>query len=182
GLKFNLDRPEHFAVAGHPALVSRLGEFGVLEGGKAAVVFLPPSAHTVSVARGRGGIDLAGSSFVEVRGLAFENMTDGGPTQHEALANSSDASDILIEHNRFQYFRMPQGAGPIAINFVRNLTIADNDIRDIAFGSGMRLYKDLNVTVRGNRISRIGRTGIMLIGMEGATVTHNVIGEARGIH
>src|SRR6185312_1972475 len=139
GLKFNLDRPEHFAVAGHPALVSRPGEFGVLEGGKAAVVFLPPSAHTVSVARGRGGIDLAGSSFVEVRGLAFENMTDGGPTQHEALANSSDASDILIEHNRFQYFRMPQGAGAIAINFVRNLTIADNGISAYLVNHGVKI-------------------------------------------
>jgi hypothetical protein len=185
GLRFNTDRPEHFAVNSHPAMVSRPGQYGLLEGRRAAVVFLPKDAHSVSVARGRGGVNLNGRSFVQVRNLDFENMADSarkGPMSGIAVLKTGAGSDVVIAGNRFRNFRMPQGNGPIIVNSTGNLTIADNDIENVVFGSGMRLNKDSNVVVHGNRISRIGRTGVMLIGMDGARVEGNVIGDAVGIH
>ena len=111
-------------------------------------------------------------------------MADNTPPQTSGAAVSKGAagSDLVIAGNQFRYFRLVRGAGPIAVNFTSQLTIADNQISDVVFGSGMRLYKDHHVVVRGNKISRIGRTGVMLINVEDGLVTHNLIHDLRGIH
>jgi len=185
GLKFYTDRPDRIAVVGHPGLVGRPGEYAFIEGGRAAVVFMPPGARVVLAARGRGGVDLNGHSFIEIRDLAFENIADNGVDLRTGIGignHRQAGSDILIARNTFRYFRSPLGQGPIILTHMSNLTIVDNKMESVVFGSGMRLGADSNVVVRGNQISRIGRTGIMLMGDNNALVTQNVVSNAKGIH
>ena len=184
GLRFNTDRPLRFAVLLHPSLVLREGEYGLLAGGRTAIIHMPASARSLSLSNGRGGIDLSGHSYVKVSRLAFENMADvaAGAFSGVAIVKSSAGSDIVVEDNRFKNLRLQRGTGPLALNFITRLAIRNNDIHSIVFGSGMRLYKNTDVEIAGNTISRIGRTGIMLINSERVIVARNTITHARGIH
>jgi len=184
GLRFYTDRPERIAVMDHPSLVKRPGEYGLLDGRRAAVVAMPAGAHAIFVARGRGGIDVSSQSHIVVRDLAFENMADDGASSASGVAviKSAVGVDLRIEDNRFRSFQMPMGSGPITVNFTTGLRIINNDISQIAFGSGIRLSKDADVEIRGNSIRRIGRTGIMVMDVRHGLVAQNVVRDAKGVH
>lgn len=185
GLKFYQDRPGRFAVVGHPALVDRPGEYAFLEDRRAAVVFIPPGATTVSAASGRGGINLNGASNVAIRKLSFEAMADNGQSLKTGIAiagQGEGSAGIRIEENVFQYFWMPLGQGVITLRSVSGLVISRNVIRGVSLGSGMRIGRSQDVQVLGNEISGINRTGIMLMGVKSALVAKNVISDARGVH
>lgn len=184
-LTFYPDRPSKIAVAGHPKLIDRAGEYAVLEGRRAAVVWLPPGANTVSVAHGRGGINLNGQSHIVVRNLAFENMADDGKDGRSGIAIGNRAlggTDIAIRDNRFRSFRMPLGQGPIILRNVERLAISGNDIEGVALGSGMRLSRASEVEITRNRIRRIGRTGIMLMDVRNGLIAENTVIDAKGVH
>jgi hypothetical protein len=185
GLSFYTDRDDRVAVIGHPALVDRPGEYAFIEGRRAAVALLPEGANAVSIAAGRGGIDLHGASHVVVRGLAFENMMGlvgdirtGVPIQNAMFKGE----DLRIENNRFSRLWMGNGQGAITIRGVHGLRIEGNTIDTVAIGSGMRLAKLSDVTVVGNKVSRVGRTGIMLMSVVGADVRDNTIRDVQGVH
>lgn len=185
GLRFYDDRPGRFAVLGRPDLVDRPGEFALLENGMAAVATLPTGSTRVSVARGRGGIDLNGASNIVVRGLSFENMADDGASIRTGVAIGNFArpvSGVTIEKNNFANFRMPKGQGPVTIRYGSNLVIKGNAIQGVALGSGIRLSRGADVTIAENEIRRVGRTGVMLMDVKGATVSGNVIRDVKGVH
>ena len=185
GMKFYTDRPGRVALLGHPALVDRPGEYAFIEGRQAAVVFMPPTGKSVSVASGRGGINLNGMSNVVIRGLRFTNMADNGVSARSGIGITSQgkpAGAILIQDNSFEYFRMSLGQGAITLRQIDGLTISGNQIRSVSLGSGMRLSRSNNVQVMGNTIGSINRTGIMLMDVKNALVSHNVISDAKGVH
>lgn len=184
GLRFNTNMPVRFAVLAHPGLIRRPGEYGLLPDGVQAVAYLPPDARTVSVATGRSGINITSQSHITIAGLDFENMADepSNPFAGVAIFKSANGSDVTIAQNRFRNFRLSRGNGPVAVNFVRRLTIRDNSFQALAFGSAIRLGRDEDVEISGNVISQIGRTGIMLINTRNAVVRRNTITKAHGIH
>lgn len=186
GLRFYTDRPDRIAVIGHPALIDVPGEYAVLPGGRAAVALLPEGARSVTVAQGRGGIDIAGSRHVVIRDLGFENMADDGVsirTGVAIMALRDEGGDIRIEDNVFRNFVMQMGQGPITLKHMSDVVIADNRIDTVALGSGMRLSGPASgYRIENNEIRRIGRTGIMLMRIEDALVTRNRISDVKGVH
>lgn len=185
-LNYYPDRPARYALIGLPEMLDRPGEYVVLPGRKQAVAMLPPGASSLSIASGRGGIRLLGASHIVIRNLTFRRMFDGDRWDGgiAILGNDRASRGIRITGNRFADMELPKGNGPITLNGIGDLAISDNRIERIVGGSGMRIGgPSRNVTISGNRIERIGRTGIMLIkGVEDALVTGNLIDDVRGVH
>jgi hypothetical protein len=185
GLSFYNDRPDRIAVIGHPSLVDQPGEYALIENRTAAVVYMPKGASQISVAIGRGGIEVFGHSHIVVKNLGFENMADDGQSFRAgiAVANSTGAAtDLKVIDNRFHNFRMLKGQGPIILHGAADVLIANNEIDTVALGSAMRISRSSRIVVRGNHIRRIGRTGLMLLGDNTAEVDENTVSESRGVH
>jgi len=166
-------------------LVDQPGEFAVLPDNKTAVAMLPPGATWVSVASGRAGFKIKGGAHLTFRNLTFENFADGGAGAPAGVAIFSDkaqTTNILIEKNQFRNFSSPAGQGPLILRGVTDLRVAGNKFDTIALGSAMRLAGSTHVVVEDNEIRRIGRTGIMLMGVEDALVKHNRITDVKGVH
>lgn len=186
GLHFYIGRPDRAAAIDHVSLIDQPGEYAVLPGGKAAVVMLPAGAGSVSIGSGRGGFIIKGGSNLVFRNLGFEKMSDGGkyaPNGVAIFADKVGTSNIVIENNRFRWFDMPRGQGPISLRGINDVRISGNKIDTISLGSGMRLTGPAShFVVENNEIRRLGRTGIMLMGLSDVTVQRNVISDILGVH
>lgn len=188
GLKFYTDRASAYAVLGTVGLIDQPGEYAWLPGRTAAVAMLPQATRIVSIASGRRGIDLGGrANHVVIRNLGFQNFADdGGDSLGAGVAVfqfAGQAGGLRIENNLFRDMYMRGGQGAIILKHVSDLVIKDNRIERIMLGSGMRLSGPAQrVRVEGNRISRIGRTAIMLMGIEDAVVIRNHISDVKGVH
>lgn len=184
-LKQYTDRPGRYAVIGVTGALDRPGEYVVLPDGRQAVAMLPANASSLSIASGRGGFRLEKASHVAIRNLTFRHMTDGGETLGgiAVLSNLQGNRGVEITGNRFVDMDMPQGNGPVILVGASNVRISDNSIERIAAGSGIRVGGPAeDVTITGNRITRIGRTGIMLTNVSNALVERNLISDVRGVH
>jgi hypothetical protein len=173
------------AALGSVGLVDQPGEFAVLPDGKTAIAMLPPAATWVSVASGRAGFKIKGGAHLTFRNLTFENFADGGAGAPAGVAIFSDkppTSNIVIDNNWFRNFSSPAGQGPLIIRNVTDLRVADNKFETIALGSAMRLAGGGHIVVENNDIRRVGRTGIMLMGVDDALVQHNRISDVKGVH
>ena len=170
GLEYYTDRPAKAAARDHVSLIDHPGEFVALPGGRAIVAMLPVGVSSVTVASGRGGFAVHGASHLAFRSLGFENMADGGSLAGGiAVLADNGSSNLVVENNRFHDFDMPQGQGPIIMREVSEVRIAGNRIDTVTLGSGMRL-SGAHFIVEDNVIRRLGRTGVMLIKVDDATV------------
>lgn len=186
GLKFYTDRPSAYALVGTVGLIDRPGEYAWLPGRMQAVAMLPQGTRSVTFAAGRGGLDLGSASHVVIRNLGFRNFADDGGELSSGVAIfqfASDSSGIRIENNRFADMYMPAGQGAIIMRKTSDVVIRDNRIDRVMLGSGMRLSGPAQrIRVENNRMAGIGRTGIMLMGIEDAVVIRNHISNVRGVH
>ncbi len=184
GLQVYTDRPARMALIGHVALLDQPGEYAVTPDGQAIIAMLPADIHSISIAVGRGGINLRRTSNVVVRGLSFENMADAGGLAPAGVSIFADQGDhLLIEGNRFSRHVMARGQGPIIVRKVSDLRILNNSIDTIELGSGMRLSGPAErIRVEDNVIRRIGRTGVLLMNVNNALVQRNTISDVRGVH
>jgi len=186
GLEHYTDRPSRLAVVGHPSLIDQPGEFAMLEGNRVVVALLPAGATSISVARGRGGFNLNGQAHIAIRNLDFENMSDAGVGVRGGVAIQNyvpTAKEIEVSSNRFRRFSMPNGQGPVTLRNVENVKIARNVIDGVSMGSGIRIGRpSKNVEVTANRITRIGRTAIMMMGVENGLIAENQVSDVAGVH
>lgn len=185
GLKFYTDRPDRLAVVGHPALIDQPGEYAFIDNRRAAVAQIPASSQ-VSVAEGRAGVSLNGKSHVVITGLTFENMNGvtgnvraGGAVTNWAL---DGGRDVRIERNRFRNLWMPNGQGAVTVRGIQGLKVTDNVIENVGRGSGIRVQRAAQVLISGNRVRRVGRTGIMVMDVNGGQVLRNVVWDVKGVH
>lgn len=179
------DRPSRFALRGHPALISRAGEFAILPDLRTVVLRPAPGGGALFASEGRSGIDLAEARYVVVRGLGFENFADvprkirsGVPI----LAMRKGAGHIRITGNRFANLTLRQSMGAITLWDSADVLIEGNAITTVAHGSGMRLLRNTGLTIRDNAIARLGRTGIMLMSNTDTLVAGNRIHDVMGVH
>lgn len=186
GLRFYTDRPSAYALVGTVGLIDRPGEYAWLPGRMEAVAMLPPDTRAVTVGSGRSGIFLGPVSHVTIRNLGFRNFADDGEQQSSGVAvfqSGGGASGIRIENNRFADMYMPSGQGAIILRQSSDALIRDNRIERVMLGSGMRLSGPAQrMRVENNRMDGIGRTGILLMGIEDAVVIRNHIANVRGVH
>jgi hypothetical protein len=182
---FYTNRPSRYAVVGLGGTLDQPGEYVILPGGRQIVAMLPKGSRNLSIAEGRGGFELKGSSHVAIRNLTFRNMTDGG-TLFDGIAilsNTLGSRGIEISGNRFFDMDHRQGQGPVTLRRASDLVISNNAIARIVGGSGIRLSgPGGNVMVRNNHIRRVGRTAIMLMDINDATIEGNFITDVRGVH
>ena len=179
------DRASRFALRGHPSLISQVGEYAILPGGKAIVAWLDEKSVKVTLATGRRGIDLAKSAHVRIEGLSFENMADVPGDVRSGIpiaVQRAPAENLVIVNNRFANLKLNNGQGAVTMQRVTGLSVQGNSFDTIAFGSGMRISNSLHIQVRENSISRIGRTGIMLMGNQDALIAANQIRDVLGVH
>ncbi len=185
GLRFYDNRLSRIAVLGHQNLIDRPGEFSLVEGGRAAVAYLPKNYGFVSTGSGRGGVNLNGVSNISISNVSFENMADDGINIDSGISirnRLAGASSIHIGNNRFENFRMPKGQGVITLRNVEGLSIQGNLVQRVALGSGFRITRSSDVDISKNDIRKIGRTAIMLMDVNRAKVSANVIDDVRGVH
>lgn len=184
GLRLYDDRPGRFALLGFAGAVSRPGHYAVIAPGRAVV--LPRGSGGLTIGSGRGGIDLDGQSGVTVTGLTFAHQTGAAGKQREGLAifqTGKASTSIAITENRFVDSAMWNGQGAITLRNVDGAVVRDNVISGIERGSGLRVGGNVrNLTVAGNRIDRVGRTGIAFLGVANGSITDNVMTGLRGIH
>lgn len=179
------DRTSKFALVGHAALIDKAGEYAILPDRKTVLVKSDDASPTIYASTGRGGFDLAGANHVTVRNLTFEHMSDLDGKVRTGLPISvqrKPASNLRIEQNRFNDLVLTQGMGAVTLWDVTNATISGNVMTRIAYGSGMRILRSKNTLIHGNAISRIGRTGIMLMSNDNTQVVKNRIWDIRGVH
>lgn len=185
GARTYTDRPSRFALRGHPALISRAGEAALLPDRRTVILRPGASGGAIFASDGRSGIDLAEARHVVVRGLGFENFADVRGNVRSGipvLAMRKGAADVRIIGNRFANITLRQGMGAITLWDSSNVAIRDNLVSTVAFGSGLRLLRGTRLQVLGNDISRLGRTGIMVMDSADTLIARNRIHDIRGVH
>lgn len=179
------NRPSHFALRGHPALISKPGEYAILPDRRSVILMPAAGTGPVFASDGRSGIDLADARYVAVRGLGFENFADVPRNVRSGipvLAMRAGAGHIRIEGNRFTNITLRQSIGAITFWDGADIAVSRNSISNVAYGSAIRLLRNTGVTLEGNDISRLGRTGIMLMNNQDTLVARNRIHDIMGIH
>ncbi len=138
-----------------------------------------------TIGNGRFAIDLAGRSNIVVRGFAFERFAGGNGAVREGvgvLNNGGQSQGIAIVNNKFRNSSLFNGQGVITLRNVSGLKITGNEIREIERGSGVRLGAAQDVSIENNRIERVGRTGIALLGVANSTIRGNRLAQITGVH
>jgi hypothetical protein len=184
GLSFYTDRPASAAVRGSVRLIDRPGEYALIDQGRSVVAWLPSGATMLSIATGRGGIELRNAAQITVSNLTFQNMTDGGkwaPGGVSIYATGDLAQKIRVNDNTFRNMMLPKGQGAITMSRVRDVELERNRFEHIVLGSGIRV-SGARISARGNEISRVGRTGIMFLDVNQGDISNNSIRDIRGVH
>lgn len=183
GLRFYDNRSDRYAIIGIPEALDQEGEYLVLPGGRRIVAKMPAGARTLSVARGRGGFTLEASHIV-IRNLTFRNMADNGELfgGRAITAYKVKTRDIRIADNRFLCMDMSRGQGPVTFRRSERIAVSGNRIESVALGRGITIGTSKDSEITGNIISRIGRTGIMLMNVENVHVADNIVYDVKAVH
>ena len=177
------DRDGRYAIVGSPALLDAAGQYASIAPGKAVAWLRGGAAPTIG--NGRFAIDLAGRSNIVVRGFAFEHFAGGNGAVREGvgvLNTGRQSQGIAIVNNKFRNSSLFNGQGVITLRNVSELKITGNDIREIERGSGIRLSAAQDATIENNRIERVGRTGVALLGVANAIIRGNRLAQISGVH
>lgn len=183
-LRLHDDRPGRYALMGVASAVSAPGQYAVIAPGRAVV--WPRSKGPLLVGSGRRGFNLGGQGGITISGFLFTRQTGAAGAAGEGLPierTGRYASDISIIGNRFSGMALWSGQGVISLRNVDTAMVRGNIIELIERGSGVRVGGNIRkLSVIGNRIDRLGRTGIAFFGVAEGVIADNVITDLRGIH
>jgi hypothetical protein len=184
GVDLYTDRPSRVAFRGGVGEIDQPGEFSLLPDGRTVVAWLPANAGRVSVGSGRSAIDVSGSRHVVIRDIAFERFADDGRSIRSGIGifSQKPQDGLLVENNVFRDFVSRVGQGAMIIHDATHLVVRGNVIENMQFGSGMRIGSSKDVEIVRNRISHIGRTGIMLMNDSDVEVAFNHVNDVMGLH
>lgn len=188
GLQFYTDRETKVALVGGATAISEPGFFAIAAPGTLLAWLRPNDEQSeLSVGSGRTGFDLNGQSNIVISGFHFRNYSGsrGQRTNGRAISNQkSGGENIEISGNLFGPASLDNGSAIVVIQAISNLEFKANRIENIAFGGGFRAagLSPSNISVIGNVISRVGRTGISVLGVNGAVIEGNILYNIKGIH
>jgi hypothetical protein len=184
GIRLYPDRPGRYALTGSAAAIGAPGQYATAGPGR-AIVWARPGG-TLMIGNGRGGFDLNGRSHIAITGFVFRHQTaaSDGRTEGAAITRAGrQGSGLVIDGNRFENSSLWDGKGVITLSHIDDVKISNNSIAGIERGSGMRMGANTSrVVVTGNRIDRVGRTGIAFLGASDSRIADNVITNLRGVH
>lgn len=184
GIRLYPDRPGRYALIGSVAAIAAPGQYAEAGPGR-AIVWSRPGGDLM-VGNGRGGFDVTGRSHITISGFVFRHQTAafGTRTEGAPITRAGRAgTDFVIDGNRFEDSALWDGKGVITLSNMDGARITNNTIARIERGSGMRLgVNNRHITVSGNTIDRVGRTGIAFLGASDSLISNNVITGLRGVH
>lgn len=187
GLLFYETRDGAAAVEGSIAGLTAPGTFAVLRPGLILAWLRPGEVpDELSVGSGRIGFTLGRSEHVRIEGFHFRNFAGSRDNRREGRAVTSfgpGASAIEVVGNRFGPAWYEHGSGMVHLQGTNGFRFADNHMADV-FGAGFRAggSRPSDLVIEGNRLDRIGKTAIGLLGVDRAVVRHNVLTDVRGVH
>jgi len=185
GLTPYTDRDSRGAIIGSLKAITKPGLYAILSPGTAIVYPRNNGGTEFFIGSGRFAFNMNGQSNIVIGGFEFLRGTADSKEWYRGVAIANHASNVVknlvVERNRFAHAALKTGRGIIHLGTSDGVTIRDNSLSDIEFGSGMRLF-GRNFTVERNRLQRIGRTGIYMGGMINGTVRSNILADLRGVH
>lgn len=186
GLKTYKDRDGKAAIVGSVKSLAKPGLYAVIGAGKAVVYPRSNGGSQYFVGSGRQFVNLNGKSDIMIHGFEFVRGTAslGSIREGVGVANYGKAvSNIRIENNSFSNFSMQNGYGMVMLNTVTNLVLRNNRLINLEGASGFRFGNQVsNLTIAGNVMRKVGRTGIFLGGVKTATVSGNILSQFSGVH
>lgn len=183
GIRLYPDRPGRYALTGSVAAITAPGQYAAAGPGRAIVW---TRGGGLMVGNGRGGFDVTGQSNITISGFVFRHQTAafGTRTEGAPITRAGRAgTGLVIDGNRFEDSALWDGKGVITLSNIDGAKITNNNIARIERGSGMRIgVNTRNITVTGNTIDHVGRTGVAFLGASDSLISDNVITNLRGVH
>lgn len=180
------DRDQYYSMVNHVSAIDRPGEYVIDENNKE--IYYWPYGNIndciLSVSKRNYGIAINGCSNICIEGFKIQGNTSDGAAR--AIWNNrtwgESAQNIIIKNNEITYIRTRDGRkGAITLSNVDGAIIENNNIHDCQRNSGI-LIGAKNVTIRNNRINKIGYKGIWAMGSEQLQILNNTILECEGTH
>lgn len=178
------DRDSKAAIRGVVDFLKQPGKYVRVAPDK-ALVYARPGYQSVWIGSGRSFFNLNGKSNININGFIFRHGTSAPDRTREGIGvmtTGSVSSNINVTNNQFIDFSMRSGYGVMHLTRGNNITFKGNLIRYIQGGSGVRFGAAENVLVEGNRIERVGRTGIYFGGTQNSQIRRNIVSDVRGTH
>jgi Right handed beta helix region len=182
GITLYDDRSGRFALTGVATAISAAGQYALAGPGRAFVLTRPSGGLVVG--NGRGGFDLADRSHITVIGFIFRHHTADTASQGAPITRTGrTGTGLLIDSNRFEHESLWDGKGVITLSNVTSTRVTRNTISRIERGSGVRVGAGTaTISITGNKIDTVGRTGIALLGASDSSVSDNIITNLKGAH
>ncbi len=188
GLRFYETRDSAAALAGSIAGLGAPGSFAVLGPGLMVAALRPgESPAELAIGSGRMGFVLGRHTrHLRIEGFAFRNFSGSSASRREGRAITSlgpGAEAIEVVGNRFGPAWYDHGSGMVHLQGTAGFRFAGNWMEDI-FGAGFRAggNRPSDLVIEGNRLHRIGKTAIGLLGVDRAVVRNNILTDVRGVH
>lgn len=180
-------RNSYFAIFNRPSDIDQPGEFII---NNETIVIWPPSngfeiENTLSKSSRIPGFDLNGQSNIKIEGFKIQRFfgtIDDKKAGAGIVNRKGPSKNIVVADNLITDLKSLAGIGAIELHQVKNVIISNNAIYNNQKNSGVRFGRSSDITIVGNLISRVGRTGIRLIGTEKVLIAENEISEIRGNH
>ena len=174
-----------FAIANHPRLLVREGQYATLNGGKSFLIRGKVERPTaaIEISQREVGINLGGRSNIEIKDFDFEGFV--GPPDDlggVAVINTSAARNIRLTGNDIKNTTSFSRSAALSLSFIDGLVIVGNKISDHRVGRGISLYKSTNVLVEDNSVTNLTFSGILAIGCKNVTIRRNNLTNINGAH
>ena len=185
GVPISNTRDTGLAIANHPRLIVREGQYATINGGRALLMRgHVKSVATVEISQRGFGISIAGKSNIDVEGFTFQGIVGGrlGVEGGTAIFSYSATTNIRIAHNKIVDTASFSRQAALSLPFANSLVIEDNIIADHAMGRGITVYKSKDVKVVNNSLSHMTFTGIWTVGSQNVQIRNNTLRDINGVH
>ncbi len=138
-----------------------------------------PATARVTVAVRPLAIELTGENhFVTIRGFRFQNY-QRAIFRGDRLPR---ARKITIRDNEFTRLKAADYANAVELYNTDEMLIANNDLHDCSKMRGLIAHDGFGAVIRNNRLTRMGRTPIVMYGMSRGKILQNIVRHCRGMH
>lgn len=185
-LRLYKDRDGRVALMGSPHTLHKEGSYALVAPNQ-AVVLPREGGGQIMVGSGRYGFDTRSLSNIKITGFHFARGTGATNELTTGLAIYNGryfhGKNWTISNNVFGPAVLQHGRGIVTLAWVDGVDVSDNSFHDIQRGSGVRAAPNVrNLNLSGNRVTRVGRTGLYLGGVENATLRGNILHDIHGVH
>ena len=177
-----------FAIANHPRLIAREGEYATLEGGARLLIRTDSSYRNrqanVEVSQRDFGFNLSGPSNIEIDGFNFRGIVGGaqGGRGGSSVYNMSPARNIKISNNYVVDTGSFSRGAAMTLALIDGLVVKGNTITRHRIGAGIRLGSTTNATIEGNVVSHLTWTGLSVMKCRNIRIRRNIISDVNGVH